>query len=193
MAGCRWVGPGNSFLSPQPTHYPWFRLLLTASCMLPSFSLRSQCALGRFITQSRSLSGQFQWSSGGTGLLSCKPSLSEGDRMRVEGLRPLGTSVSGTCLGLGCRVGRALFPAGQDSWHPLVSQGNAIYERDVYSCTCVHVMCVSRICPPRSLCPKGYPSSPLLQGSQCEHGHCFPGVLSLVRAETQFGITDLEY
>lgn len=120
-------------------------------------------------------------------------SLSEGDRMRVEGLRPLGTSVSGTCLGLGCRVGRALFPAGQDSWHPLVSQGNAIYERDVYSCTCVHVMCVSRICPPRSLCPKGYPSSPLLQGSQCEHGHCFPGVFSLVRAETQFGITDLEY
>lgn len=80
-------------------------------------------------------------------------------------------------------MGRALFLAGQDSWHPLVSQGNAIYERDVYSCTCAYVNCVSGICPPRSLCPKGYLSSPLLQGGHCEHGYCFPGMLSLVWAE----------
>lgn len=33
-------------------------------------------------------------------------SLSEGDRMRVEGLRPLGTSVSGTCLGAGMPSGQ---------------------------------------------------------------------------------------
>lgn len=87
-------------------------------------------------------------------------------------------------------MGRALFPAGQDSWHPLVSQGNDIYERDVYACTCAYVMCVSRIWPSRSLHPKGFPSSPLLQGGQCEHGYCFPG---MVWAEIQFGITDLEY
>lgn len=92
---CSWVGPGNSFLSPQP--FPVVQTVVDSSVHAsPLLSQVPECTWEIHNTiqvPERAVSMVFRKNRA----IELQTSLSERDRMRVEGLRPLGTSMSGTC------------------------------------------------------------------------------------------------